>query len=58
MAKGGKRKGRTRGGRVAIAQQGAEHAAKANTKWHHMMQKKHPAEYAEAMRRLEAMEKK
>ncbi len=53
-----KRQGRARGGRVAIANMGAAHKATSDTKWHHKMQREHPLEYAEAMRRIEEVERK
>lgn len=55
---GKKRQGRTRGGRTRIAQMGAEADARMNSKWHHKMQRDHPAEYAEAMRRIAEAEKR
>lgn len=47
-----KSKSRRRGGRVAIAKQGERASNKSFTKWSQKMQREHPAEYAEAMRRL------
>lgn len=37
---------------------GAEADARMNSKWHHKMQRDHPAEYAEAMRRIAEAEKR
>jgi hypothetical protein len=49
--------GRTRGGRVAIANMGAKAGDRKFTKWMAKMKREHPAEYAEAMRRLEGKNK-
>jgi hypothetical protein len=48
-----KRPGRTRGGRIKIADMGAKAKQTSDTKWLHKMKRDHPAEFAEAMRRLE-----
>lgn len=47
-----KRQGRARGGRVVIAKQGEHAGNRSFAKWQAKMKREHPAEYAEAMRRL------
>lgn len=49
--------GRRRGGRVTIAKMGEHASNKSFTKWQKKMQREHPAEYAEAMRRLNGDDK-
>jgi len=51
------RKGRARGGRIAIAAQGERAHRRQTAKWLAKMKREHPAEYAEAMRRLEEQKK-